>query len=202
MCRFIQLPLKAKGFSMNYPTKISKRLLPWLLVGSGFGSFSTVQAHPSSDHLARLEFFHLKRTGEWLNYIENQTYVEVVGTKFIGLQAAFNERRSCLFGFSQAGLGDSGRFEVETRFVCFPTGQYELNLKKEWCELGTKGCEIDPGGISVGIGNLNVAEPTGLGEDVPLPKPGTYPAVYPKLLNVDVFKPLRFPFELSEDVNP
>jgi hypothetical protein len=171
---------------MSYTQNISVRLLPWLLLVSSFTSFQTVQAHPYSERLARLEFFHLKRTGEWLNYIENQTYVELAGTKFIGLQAAFNERRSCLFGFSQAGLEDSGRFQVETRFVCFHTGQYQLNLKKEWCELGTKGCEIDPGGISVGIGNLNVAEPTGLGGHVPLPS-GNYPSAYPKLLNVDVY---------------
>ncbi|HET9241226.1 MAG TPA: hypothetical protein VFO10_28435 [Oligoflexus sp.] len=151
-------------------------------------SFSAA-AHPYS---AQREFFYLKRSAEFFNYLENKTYVEVVGTSFIGLQAAFNDRRTCLYGLNQEGLEGPGAFRVQTQFVCFNTGTFQLTMKKEWCEIGSKGCEIDPGGISVGIGNLDFLEPTELGGEVPLPKPGSFYNSYPKFLNVDVYKPLRF----------
>jgi hypothetical protein len=169
---------------------ISQLCLPLFLAFCGLGSFQIVEAHPYS---AKREFFQLKRSGEWFNYLENRTYVEVVGTKFIGLQSAFNERRTCLFGLSQAGFEESGTFQVQTKFVCFNTDRYQLHMKKEWCELGTPGCEIDPGGISVGIGNLDFAEPTGNGEDRPIPMPDPLYNSYPSLLNVSVYKPLPFP---------
>jgi hypothetical protein len=151
-----------------------------LLICSGFGPSSAADARSSAERFAKMEFFHLMRSGEWINYIENGTYVEVEGTQFIGLQAAFNTRRTCLYGFSQAGLGSPGSFQVETRFVCFQTKRYELKLQKEWCEIGSQSCGIDPGGISVGIGNLNVVEPVGVGRP--------YPDTFPKLLNVDVYE--------------
>jgi hypothetical protein len=153
------------------------------------GTIQSASAHPYS---AQREFFYLKKTAEFFNYVENRSYVEVVGTSFIGLQAAFNDRRTCLYGLNQAGLEGPGTFEVQTQFVCFNSGKYQLIMKKEWCEVGSKGCEIDPGGISVGIGNLDILEPTELGEELPLPKPGSFYNSYPKFLKVDVYKPLNF----------
>lgn len=138
------------------------------------------------------EFFYLKRTADFVNYSENKTYVEVVGSSFIGLQAAYNERRTCLYGLNQAGLESPGTFQVQAQFVCFSTGKFQLTMKKEWCEIGSKGCEIDPGGISVGIGNLDILPPTELGTEYPLPKPGNFYNSYPKFLNVDVYPPLDF----------
>lgn len=152
-------------------------------------SLQSAAAHPYS---AQREFFYLKRTAEYFNYVENRTYVEVVGTSFIGLQTAFNDRRTCLYGFNKAGLEEPGTFQVQTQFVCFKTGKFQLTMKKEWCELGSKGCEIDPGGISVGIGNLDILPPTDLGGELPLPKPGSFYNSYPKVLNIDVYKPLSF----------
>lgn len=162
-------------------------------------SFQTAAAHPYS---AQREFFYLKRTAEFFDYVTNKTYVEVVGTPFIGLQAAFNDRRTCLYAVNQAGLEGPGAFQVQTQFVCFPTGKYQLTVKKEWCEPGSKACEIDPGGISVGIGNLDFLEPTELGEALPLPKPGSFYNSYPKVLKVDVYKPLNFSIDEPLDYIP
>jgi hypothetical protein len=156
---------------------------------STLSSFQTATAHPYS---AQREFFHLKRTAEFFNYLESKAYVEVVGTSFVGLQAAYNDRRTCLFGLNQAGLEGPGTYQVRTQFVCFNTGKFQLTMKKEWCEIGSQGCEVDPGGISVGIGNLNILPSTDLGGDLPVPKPGSFNPFYPKFLNVDVYEPLRF----------
>ncbi|WP_141731377.1 hypothetical protein [Oligoflexus tunisiensis] len=170
--------------------KLSRVLVSLFLASYGLGTSQAAEAHSYSDHFAKLEFLRLKKSGEWLNYIEAGNYVEVEGTRFIGLQAAFSQRRTCLYGFSQAGFDGPGSFAVETRFVCFNTGRYQLNLQKEWCELGTQGCEIDPGGISAGIGNLHVAEPNGIGGGLPFPRPGIFPNSYPSVLTVDVYEPL------------
>jgi hypothetical protein len=165
------------------------RFLSFILIASGLISIETATARPYS---AKREFFHLKASAEFFNYVENQSYVELVGTKFIGLQSASDENRTCLYGLSQAGLEGPGTFQVQTRFVCFNSDQYQLSMKKEWCELGSPGCEIDPGGISVGIGNLNVAEPIVTDDGLPWPKPGSFYDSYPKILNVDVHKPSLF----------
>ncbi|HYX34586.1 MAG TPA: hypothetical protein VE954_15915 [Oligoflexus sp.] len=178
------------------PNRGFKRLvLPIFFVSSSLGPFQSAEAHSYSDRLAKKEFFYLKKTAEWFNYLENKSYVEVVGTKFIGLQAAFDESRTCLYGFSQASFEGAGTFQVDTRFVCFDTDRYKLNLQKEWCVVGTEGCEIDPGGISIGIGNLDIAEPVGLDDDLPIVKPGSFINYYPKRLDVSVIKALRSPFK-------
>lgn len=156
----------------------------FVLLASTFGIMPSAHAHPYS---AEREFLRLKRTGEFINYLENQTYLEVGGTSFIGLQYASNTSRTCLFGLNRKGLDAPGTFQVQTRFVCFNKDQYQLTIKKEWCELGTKGCEIDPGGISVGIGNLDILPSMEFGEELPLP--GSFYDAYPKFLNVDVFRP-------------
>ncbi len=176
---------------MNRPPlpQLSRFGISALLAALSAGSFSTLDAHPYS---AKREFFQLKRSGEWINYAASDLYVEVVPTKFIGLETAFDDRRSCFFGFSQAGLEGPGRFQVQTRFVCFHKHQYQLTMKKKWCELGREGCEIDPGGISVGIGNLDFAEPLPPDIELPLPKPGNFYYPYPKILNLDVYQPLNF----------
>lgn len=153
------------------------------------GFIPSAAAHPYSP---QREFFYLKRTAEFINYTENQTYVEVLGTAFIGLQAALNDRRTCLYGFYQEAIEAPGAFQVETQFVCFNSGRFQLAMKKEWCEIGSKGCEIDPGGISVGIGNLDILPPTELGSEIPLPKPGSFYNSYPRFVKFDVYKPLDF----------
>ncbi len=171
------------------PPKLSRFCLTALWVALSAGSFSTLDAHPYS---AKREFFQLKRSAEWINYAASNLYVEIININFIGLETAFNDKRSCLFGFSQAGLEAPGRFQVQTRFICFPKHQYQLNMKKKWCELGSEGCEIDPGGISVGIGNLDFAEPLPPDIELPLPKPGNFYNPYPKVLKLDVYQPLNF----------
>lgn len=173
--------------------KSSRHGLFTLLIASlSLGSFGFAEAHSSPDCRAKREFFRLKKSGEWINYMKDGLYLEVTGTKFIGLQLAQNETRACLYGFTQSGLKDSGAFAVQTKFVCFDLGRYELNLKKEYCEEGEAGCEADPGGISVGIGNLNVAEPTGMDEGLSF--------AYPSVIKVDFHRPLRLPIDFGQGI--
>ncbi|RYZ58096.1 MAG: hypothetical protein EOP07_07985 [Proteobacteria bacterium] len=113
-------------------------------------------AEASTGRLARAEFIYLQYMADSQDYQAAQTYVVVEGSNFIGLQKAFSETRTCLFGFNRTDSEGYDLMAVETEFVCFNTDRYNLILYKEYCVSGGPGCEIDPAGISIGIGNLNI----------------------------------------------
>jgi hypothetical protein len=116
----------------------------------------STRAEASTGRLARAEFIYLQYMADFQDYQAAQTYVVVEGSNFIGLQTAYSEKRTCLFGFERRDAEGFDLLAVETQFVCFNTERYNLILYKEYCISGELGCEIDPAGISIGIGNLNI----------------------------------------------
>ncbi|MBC7531171.1 MAG: hypothetical protein H7318_06300 [Oligoflexus sp.] len=165
-----------------------KFLYVLILLITALVSNEDLMAHTGSQRHAKREFFYLKNTGEWINYIEGKSYVEVVGTSFIGLQAAFNAKRTCLFGFFRPEAEAAQAVEIETRFVCFNTDSYELLQQKEWCTDSAPGCAGDPAGISIGIGNIEIVNPSLAA--APNEEAETFFNNYPQDIVVNVFKPL------------
>lgn len=109
--------------------------------------------------LAKVEFFDLKDSGEWLSFSEEKRYAEVEGTDFIALESASSESRTCVYGFRMEEL-EPGDNEVAMKFMCFDAGKYSLSVLSQTCEEG-ESCRItDPAQISVGIGNIREAEET------------------------------------------
>lgn len=114
------------------------------------------EAEASTGRLARAEFIYLQYMHDFWDFQASQTYVVVEGSNFVGLQKAFSEKRTCLFGFDRIDSEGYDLMAVETEFVCFDSNRYNLIMYKEYCVAGTLGCEIDPAAISIGIGNLNI----------------------------------------------
>lgn len=121
--------------------------------------FSPAAALASRD-CARHEFLALKDSGNWENFIASGSYAEVGDTDFIALESVSDNERTCLFGFNLPEISESEGLNAHTSFVCFQTGDFAIRLLKEHCVAGEQACEIDPAQISIGIGNIEVVEPT------------------------------------------
>lgn len=115
-----------------------------------------------------------------------KAYAEVEDTGFIALQVASDADRTCVYGFWLKNVTEAAELNVQTQFVCFATGKYILRTFKEYCVEGEKGCEIDPGAISIGIGNIKVFEPTI--HSFPSRNPQTIFDRYPSRVTVNIIE--------------
>lgn len=135
-------------------------VLALLAVSSLCVSFESAEALSAHGECARHEFSELKVSGNWQNFIAAGSYAEVEDTGFIALESASDDQRTCLYGFSLNHLDENLDLNAETAFVCFPTGAFALQQLKEFCVDGEPACAIDPAQISIGIGNIEIVEPT------------------------------------------
>lgn len=106
------------------------------------------------------EFLDLKATGEWTSYIAEEMYAMVGESDFVALESARSETRTCVYGFWLGEETPAATYSVKTNFLCFDKDAYELHILSEACAAPDICRQPDPTAISVGIGNIRVAEPT------------------------------------------
>lgn len=115
---------------------------------------------------AKAEFFHLQQVGKFQSFKSLDEYVEVEGTDFVGFYLAYDDARSCLFGFHNTVKGP-GLDKVQTSFVCFPTDAFTLIIHDQGCGKEDPQCKVHHiGGIAIGVGNLFPVEDFDLGIEV------------------------------------